>query len=95
MSQWYRRDGENLTLNLYVQPGVKHSRIVSAHGEALKVRLAARPVGGHANAALLEFIAELFDVPSRQVQLKSGWKSRHKVISVQCSNVLPDSIITA
>lgn len=92
---WYRRDGDNITLTLHVQPGAKHSEIAGLHGAALKIRLAAPPVEGRANEVLLKFIAGLFDVPLCQVTLQRGGKSRHKVILVQCSCVAPESIIAA
>jgi uncharacterized protein len=50
--------------------------------DALKIRLAAAPVEGAANAALVAFLAEVFGVPQRQVVLKQGSKSRRKVIEV-------------
>jgi len=95
MAGWYRRDGENITLTLHVQPGAKRSEIAGLHGEALKIRLAAPPIEGRANEALLKFIAKLFEVPLRQVELKKGEQSRHKVILVQRSRVEPDSIVAA
>jgi uncharacterized protein len=95
MADWYRRDGENIILTLRVQPGAKRSEIAGLHGDALKIRLSAPPVEGRANEALLKFIAKLFDVPLRQVELKRGEQSRHKVILVQRSRVEPDSIVTA
>jgi uncharacterized protein (TIGR00251 family) len=48
----------------------------------MKVRLAAPPVEGAANAALIEFLAGLFGVPQRQVTLKHGIKSRRKVVEI-------------
>jgi uncharacterized protein (TIGR00251 family) len=95
MADWYRHDRGNITLTLHVQPGAKRSEIAGLHGDALKIRLAAPPIEGRANEALLKFIAKLFDVPLRQVELKRGEQSRHKVILVQRSRVEPDSIITA
>lgn len=95
MADWYRRDGENITLTLHVQPGAKRSEIAGLHGDALKIRLAAPPIEGRANEALLKFIAQLFDVPLRQVELKRGEQSRHKVILVQRSRIEPDSIVAA
>lgn len=82
-----------LTLTLHVQPGAKHSELAGLHGEALKVRLAAPPVEGRANEALLKFIAKLFEVPLRQVELRQGGQSRHKVIAITGSIVDPDSLI--
>jgi hypothetical protein len=94
-ASWYRRDGDTIALTLHVQPGAKKTEVAGLHGQALKIRLAAPPVEGRANVALLKFIAGLFDVPLRQVALQNGGKSRHKVILVECSYVNPDSIISA
>lgn len=93
MSEWYRRSGDVVTLTLHVQPGAKHSEISGLHGEALKIRLAAPPVEGRANKALLKFIAGLFDVPLRQVELKQGGQSRHKVVAITDSKVLPETLL--
>lgn len=93
MSDWYRRDGESLSLTLHVQPGAKRTEIAGLHGEALKIRLAAPPIEGRANEALLRFIADTFDVPLRQVELKQGGQSRHKVVMVMGSKVAPEHVL--
>jgi uncharacterized protein len=93
MSDWYRRNGESITLTLHVQPGAKCSEIAGLHGDALKIRLAAPPIEGRANEALLKFIAKLFDVPLRNVELKQGGQSRHKVVAVSGSKVEPESLL--
>lgn len=94
-NDWYRRDGDSIILTLHVQPGAKRTEIAGLHGQALKIRLAVPPVEGRANAALLKFIAGLFDVPLRQVSIQKGDKSHHKVVLVACSSVAPESIISA
>ncbi|MFA7399076.1 MAG: DUF167 domain-containing protein [Sideroxydans sp.] len=93
MSDWYRRDGDVLSLTLHVQPGAKRTEISGLHGEALKIRLAAPPIEGRANEALLRFIADTFGVPMRQVELKQGGQSRHKVVMVTGSRVAPESVL--
>ena len=94
MADWYRRDGENITLTLHVQPGAKRSEIVGLHGDALKIKLAAPPIEGRANDALLKFIADLFAVPLHNAKLKQGGQSRHKVVAVTGSKVEPESLLT-
>lgn len=94
MADWFRRNGEVLTLTLHIQPGAKRSELAGLHGEALKIRLAAPPVEGRANEALLKFIAELFGVPMRQVELKQGGQSRHKVVAITGSKVEPESLLS-
>lgn len=93
MAAWCRRSGEIVTLTLHVQPGAKRSEIAGLHGEALKIRLAAPPVEGRANEALLKFIAELFGVPLRQVELRQGGQSRHKVVAVTGSKIEPENLL--
>ena len=80
-------------LTLHVQPGAKRCEIVGLHGEALKIRLAAPPIEGRANDALLKFIADLFAVPLRNTELKQGGQSRHKVVAVTGSRIEPKSLL--
>jgi uncharacterized protein (TIGR00251 family) len=89
---WYRSDagGQCLTLTLHIQPGAKRTEAAGLHGDALKIRLAAPPVEGKANAALLQFLAGIFNVPLRLVTLKQGVKSRRKVVEIQQSLVGPE-----
>ena len=93
MAEWHRRSGDVITLTLHVQPGAKRSGIAGLHGEALKLRLAAPPVEGRANEALLKLIAELFGVPLRQVELRQGGQSRHKVVAVTGSTIDPEGLL--
>jgi uncharacterized protein (TIGR00251 family) len=93
LTHWYRRDGETLTLTLHVQPGAKRNQVAGLHGDALKIRLAAPPSEGRANAAPLGFLAELFAVPLRDAQLRQGAQSRHKVVAVTGSRIEPDSLL--
>ena len=92
---WYRREGDSITLTLHVQPGAKRSEVAGLHGEALKIRLAAPPIEGRANEALVKFIAGLFSVPQRQVELLRGAQSRHKMVKVEGSEVEPASLVEA
>jgi uncharacterized protein (TIGR00251 family) len=84
VSDWYRvaADGR-ITLTLHIQPGAKKTECAGRHGDALKIRLAAPPVDGKANAALLGFIAETLGLPKSAVTLKSGQTSRRKVLEIQ------------
>ncbi len=83
---WYRSDRDNnLVITLHIQTGAKRTEAVGLHGEALKVKLAASPIEGKANAALLKFLAKRFNVPLSRVTLKKGAKSRHKVIEIRQS----------
>ena len=65
-----------------MQPGASRSEFAGRHGERIKVRLAARAVDGKANAALVEFLAQHYRVPKRNVRIESGLKSRRKRVVI-------------
>ncbi len=67
---------------VHVQPRASQSRVIGMHGDRLKIALAAPPVDGAANAALLELIADLLEVPRRHVELVRGESSRQKTVRV-------------
>lgn len=77
----FTADGAAL-LALHIQPGAKRTEIAGLHGEALKIRLAAPPVDGKANAALLAFLADTLDLPKAAVTLESGASSRQKRVRI-------------
>jgi uncharacterized protein (TIGR00251 family) len=80
---WLRRAANgHATLTLHIQPGAKRTEVAGLHGDALKLRLAAPPVDGKANAALLAFLAERLALPKSALTLKSGQTSRRKVVDV-------------
>lgn len=83
MNDWFRQSADGrISLTLHIQPGAKRTEFAGRHGDALKIRLAAPPVDGKANEALLRFIAETLHLPKSAVTLKSGQTSRHKVLEV-------------
>ncbi len=83
MSDWFRLTADGrITLTLHIQPGAKKTEFAGRHGDALKIRLAAPPVDGKANEALIKFIAETLRLPKSAVNLKSGQTSRRKVLEV-------------
>ncbi len=87
MSEWFRQAGDGrITLTLHIQPGAKKTEFAGLHGDALKIRLAAPPVDGKANEALVRFLADVLDLPKSAVILKSGQTSRRKVLEVTGSD---------
>lgn len=91
---WRRESGADVVLMLHVQPGAKRTEVAGIHGEGaaarLKLRLAAPPVDGKANAELLRFLASEFGVPQRAVRLVHGESSRQKAVRVTRPVLRPD-----
>jgi uncharacterized protein (TIGR00251 family) len=87
VNDWLRQaTNGDITLTLHIQPGAKKTEFAGLHGDALKIRLAAPPVDGKANDALLKFLAETLRLPKSAVSLKSGQTSRRKVVEICGTN---------
>jgi len=56
---------------------------MGAHGDALRVRLAAPPVDGKANAELIRWAAEAFDVARGRIELVRGASGRAKLLALR------------
>jgi len=89
---WYIREGDNLKILIYVQPGAKSTEIVGIHDCALKIRLNAPPIDGRANDVLLKFLAKQFLVPVSNVKLIHGEKNRKKKFLIFRSEIDPESL---
>lgn len=69
-------------INVYVQPRASKTMVVGMHDGAVKIRLAAPPVDGAANAALVEFIAKQLGIAKSHVRITAGLTSRRKTVEV-------------
>lgn len=90
MADWLREAADgSLMLTLHIQPGAKQTGFAGLHGEAMKIRLAAPPVDGKANAALCAFLADFCGVPKAAVTLVSGETSRAKRVRIETTTPGP------
>lgn len=69
-------------INVYVQPRASKTVVAGMHDGCVKIRLAAPPVDGAANAALVEFVAEQVSVAKSRVRITAGLTSRRKTVEV-------------
>ena len=72
-----------LKLAIHATPGASRTGAAGAHGAALRVRLAAPPVDGKANQALLAWAAQAFGLAKSRVELMHGAAGRQKVLGVR------------
>lgn len=79
---WLKALPDGVELAVLVQPRASRTRVVGEHDGLLKLQLAAPPVDGEANAALVEFLARQLGVPRRQITLTAGDASRRKRVKV-------------
>ena len=78
-------------LEVSVSPNARRTAADGLHDGALRVRLAAPPVDGKANAQLLGWLADELGCPKRAVTLLRGETSRRKQLRVS----LPLPVVAA
>lgn len=73
---------KGLTFAVKVHPRARKNAITGTVGEALKLALTAPPVDGKANQGVVEFFADLFQIPRTSVTIASGASSRNKMVRI-------------
>jgi uncharacterized protein len=69
-------------VQLRVSPGARQACVVGRHGDAWKVRVAAAPENGKANAAVVALLADTLALPRGGVAIVSGHASRDKTVAL-------------
>lgn len=82
-SSWIEPIAGAVRLHLRVQPRASRNEVSGRLGYELKIRLAAPPVDGAANDALVRFLAQALGVPRASVSIVAGGSSRSKVVEVR------------
>ena len=73
---------DGAVIDIRVIPRAGKTMIAGTRDNALLIRLAAAPVDGAANTALIALLAAALDVPKRSIIVTAGEKSRHKTVKV-------------
>ncbi|MFT4175783.1 MAG: DUF167 domain-containing protein [Luteolibacter sp.] len=83
-----------MKLHIRATPNARTSEIIGWEtdpliGPVLKIRIAAPPVDGQANAALREFLAKSLGLPKSRISLDKGGSSRIKTFILPDDTPLP------
>ena len=70
-------------LSLKVNTGARRTEFAGLHGEAWKLRVAAPPVDGKANTAIIRFLAQLTGVRASAVTIVSGETASTKIVEIE------------
>ena len=73
-----------VVLAIHVVPGAKKTEFAGVYGDRLKLRVAAPPVEGAANEAVVKFLSKILRAP---VEIFRGEKSRKKDVLVKALDV--------
>ena len=78
--------GSAVRIRVRAQPRAARTEVSGAHGDELKIRIAAPPVDGAANAELVRFIAKQLGVAPSRVHVLRGDSGRSKVVEIDDAN---------
>jgi uncharacterized protein (TIGR00251 family) len=79
---WVHARANGVRIDVRVVPRAGKTRVAGERDGALLIRLAAPPVDGAANEALIAFLAKTLDVPRRNVTLIVGETARAKTLDI-------------
>jgi uncharacterized protein (TIGR00251 family) len=82
MAGWAKDGADGVVIELLVQPRASRTRAVGEHDGRLKIQLAAPPVDGEANVALVEFLAAALRVRKGDVRILRGETGRRKSVQI-------------
>ena len=74
---------ESCLISCLATPRASRNALCGWHDGRLKVALAAPPVDGEANKALIKFFAEIMQLPRSAVSVHSGATGRRKVLALR------------
>ena len=75
------KDG-SISFPVRVIPRASRSEIVGEHDGAMKIKIAAPPVDGAANAELIKLLASKFNVSKGDIEIIGGETSKNKRIKI-------------
>ena len=85
MIRFTEKDG-SLIFTVRVVPRASKSEIIGEHDGTLKIRIAAPPVDGAANAELIKVLSKRFDVAKNAVEITGGQTSKQKQVRISGVN---------
>ena len=93
-----RACAEGASIRLRVVPGARRTELAGPHaagsgGGALRLRVAAPPVEGKANEAVLAFLGAALGVRPRTLRIVAGERARDKVVVVP--GMSPEAVAAA
>ena len=80
---WVRDAPEGALVRVHAKPGAGTAGVQGLHGDALAVRVRARPVEGAANRELLAVLADALRIARSALAIEHGTRGREKRILVR------------
>jgi uncharacterized protein len=71
-----------MILRIRVIPNSVENEVVGRIGSVVRVRVATALLSNAANNVLINYLAEFFDVPPKQIHIMRGEKAREKTVNI-------------
>lgn len=81
---WLRTREQGVEVRVRVVARAPRDKVDGFYGDRLKVRIAAAPVAGEANQALVQLLARLARVPASRGRVVAGTRDRSKTVLLGC-----------
>ncbi len=89
---FYKWDGDILTLNILGTPSAKRDTIGKIKANQLKISIKAAPDNGKATNYMIKFLAKIFDVKRSDIELVYGKTNINKQFKIKSPKKLIESI---
>lgn len=94
MPDWCSTDGKDVLIRVKAVPGASRDQIAGLLGDRLKIRIAAPPEDGKANAAICGVLARALDVGVRNIVIEHGSSGPEKLVRAKgVARVLAETLV--
>ncbi|MFA5685586.1 MAG: DUF167 domain-containing protein [Lysobacteraceae bacterium] len=83
MPEWLSGNTGQWRLKLHVQPGAPATAVLGEHDGCLKLAVAAPPIDGRANDAIIKWFAKRLRLPRSALRISAGASGRRKTLLVE------------
>lgn len=73
-----------MRVTVSVKTNARKNEVAKSDDGTYRVAVTASPIEGKANKAVIELLAEYFDVPKSSVYIHAGAAGRKKIIEIDC-----------
>lgn len=85
--KYLRQEKNGVVIQIQVLPNAKENKVVEVEGERCKIKIKAPPVDNKANVELVEFLAKMFGLAKKNVNILQGEHSKYKAVLLQSINI--------
>lgn len=94
-SKWCSAVAGGVRIAVQITPNAKKTEVIGVLDDALKLKLAAQPIEGKANEALIKFLAGALKVPKSAIEITHGQTNKRKLVEVGSKLLTPADVAKA